>query len=200
MEFENVEVNSKRWLDLKDLKNEEWQDIKDYEGLYQVSNYGRIKSLPKFHKTNKNYSSIGYITKSKILKQYMNHTGYYSVQIKGKKHVHKLVLENFVENVNNLPCINHRDENKENNKLYNLEYCTYKYNTNYGTTPKRISETKRKKYGRKTNQYDLQGNFLKTWNNAREIDQELNIAWQNVWKCCNGKRKTAGGFIWKYAE
>ncbi|MEE3419429.1 MAG: NUMOD4 domain-containing protein [Methanosphaera sp.] len=125
-----------------------WKDIKGYESLYQVSNLGRVKSLArKVIKTN--YVSF---KKERILKQQTDRYGYKKVilqrnyQIKTFS-IHRLVAEAFLENPYNLPQINHKDENKENNCVLNLEYCDSKYNNNYGTRNKRVSETmKKKKY------------------------------------------------------
>lgn len=128
--------------------NEIWKDIKGYESLYQVSNLGRVKSLAR-KVIKKNYVSF---KKERILKQQTDRYGYKKVilqrnyQIKTFS-IHRLVAEAFLENPYNLPQINHKDENKENNCVLNLEYCDSKYNNNYGTRNKRVSETmKKKKY------------------------------------------------------
>ena len=101
-----------------------WKDILGYEGLYQVSNYGRVRSLK--------------YGKEKILKQQINTDGYLHIDLyKNKKrknyNVHRLVTIAFLENPNNYPQVNHKDENKQNNHIDNLEWCDYKYNCNYGT-------------------------------------------------------------------
>ena len=125
-----------------------WKDIKGYESLYQVSNLGRVKSLAR-KVIKKNYVSF---KKERILKQQTDRYGYKKVilqrnyQIKTFS-IHRLVAEAFLENPYHLPQINHKDENKENNCVLNLEYCDSKYNNNYGTRNKRVSETmKKKKY------------------------------------------------------
>lgn len=114
-----------------------WKDIKGYEGLYQVSNLGRVKSLPRKIYNN---GIIGknkfYISKEKILKERIDHKGYFRValcknNIQKDYSIHRLVLENFVENVDNKPCVNHIDGNKQNNNLENLEWCTYSENLNH---------------------------------------------------------------------
>ncbi len=126
-----------------------WKDIKGYEGLYQISNYGRVKSIPRTKKHS--YNGIAHL-KEKILKPiYIN--GYQRVSLcKNSKatymFVHKLVANAFIKNPNNYPEINHIDENKANNIYNNLEWCTHSYNINYGTRNERVSqkekETKRK--------------------------------------------------------
>ena len=123
------------------MNKEIWKDIKGYEGLYQVSNFGRVKSLTKYHKTKK-----GYFSKERILKLIRNERGYLLVGLcknwkKQKVFVHRLVAETFIPNPNNLPQVNHINEfEKDNNSIDNLEWCTCKYNCNYGTRNKRIKE------------------------------------------------------------
>ena len=111
-----------------------WKDIKGYEGLYQVSNFGRIKSLDKIVNTNNQYGNVSTKTiKGKILKQRILRK-YFSIGLtKNKKQktffVHRIVAENFIENENNYPCINHKDGNKLNNYINNLEFTTYRENS-----------------------------------------------------------------------
>lgn len=124
--------------------NETWKDIKGYEGRYQVSDKGRVKSLA--HVTiRKNGRKLP--LKERILKPSTNHKGYllvvlydYSGKAKTIK-VHRLVCEAFHKNPDNKPCVNHIDENKANNKASNLEWCTVKENCNYGTRNARIAKT-----------------------------------------------------------
>lgn len=122
-----------------------WKDIKDYEGLYQVSNLGRIKSLGK---TVKYKDGRTYTYPEKILNQNLAR-GYLYVNVRKMDHskryvaVHRLVAETFIPNLNNLPQVNHKDENKENNCVTNLEWCDRIYNCNYGTLPQRVSERMR---------------------------------------------------------
>lgn len=196
MKFEEIEVNSERWFDITPLLNEEWKEI--YNGRYQVSNYGRVKSM--FF--NNRQASIN---REKILKSVKrNKNSYYSVNIyKNNKasltNVHRLVAESFLKNPNNYKYVNHKDENKLNNRIDNLEFCTQKYNLNYGTRNERISKNninKPKSRFEKVLQYDLHGNFIKEYDNACIAEKEAKV--RHVRECCDGKRKTAHGYIFKY--
>ena len=117
-------------------KEELWSPIKDYVGIYSVSNYGRVRN----DRTGQ------------ILKPVLQSKGYYQVFLSvGNKcvhrFIHRLVAEAFLQNSLNYPQVNHKDENKANNCWWNLEWCSAQYNTNYGTGLKRGKETKIKKYG-----------------------------------------------------
>lgn len=111
--------------------DEVWKDIEGYEGLYQVSNLGRIKALQRLRKN-------GRVRKEQILKNHAYENGYFKITLcdntmKSKRYfVHRLVAIAFVENPNNLPCVNHKDENSSNNDARNLEWCTFQYNNTYG--------------------------------------------------------------------
>lgn len=170
---------------IENLPNEEWRPIEGYPN-YEVSNMGRVKSL--------NYN---HTKKEKLLKQGITNRGYYRIQIYNnqivKCSVHRLVATAFIPNPDNLPCVNHRDENPQNNSVENLEWCDVKYNANYGTAIKR-STTKRSK---QIYQYNLQGELLKIWNSTMECGRNGFIQ-SNITQCCNGKRKTHKGFIWSY--
>ena len=118
----------------KEYSLEEWKDIKNYEGLYQISNFGNVKSLKK---------KAGHSTRcEKILKTHLDKDGYVYVTLckNNKTHlatIHRLIAEAFIPNPDNLPQINHKDEDKTNNNIDNLEWCTCKYNINYGTRTER---------------------------------------------------------------
>jgi hypothetical protein len=95
-----------------------------------------------------------------------------------------------------LPQVNHKDENKENNNVNNLEWCTAKYNLEYGTARQRQANTIKQK----VEQYDLQGNLLKIWDGVIDASKSLKINEHNISSCCHNRRKTAGGYIWKYID
>jgi len=178
-----------------------WKDIEGFDNLYQISNCGRVRSLDRI-------AHNGQRIKGKILKTNLNKCGYYTVNLyKNKKMktctIHRLVANSFIPNPDNLPCVNHKNEDKKNNYDFNLEWCTVKYNNIYGTRiQKVISNTDYKKAGLKIsvklNQYDKSGKFIKKWDGARIAERELNIDHSHIAKCCKGKKKTAGGYIWRY--
>ena len=167
-------------------KEEIWKPIKDFENLYEISNLGRIKSL--------------YFNKEKILKPRLTLDNYYQIDLCKnkkiyKKYIHRLVAEAFIPNPNNLPIINHIDENSKNNVISNLEWCDSKYNNNYGNCKNKISEAN----SIKINQYDLNGNFVKQWLGINNASRCLKINKGNICMCCKGKRNNAGGYIWRYS-
>lgn len=166
--------------------NEIWKDIEGYEGLYQISSKGRVKSLGNGSSGN---------SKEKILKSNKNEYGYLRVNLwkEGKREnhkIHRLVATAFLPNPNNLLEINHKDEDKTNNKVDNLEWCNRKYNTNYGTRNKRISKP--------ILQFTINGEFIRKWNSATQVERELGINQGNITSCCKGRQKTAGNFRWCY--
>lgn len=136
-------------------------------------------------------------TKSKILKRGIV-KGYYNVELNvngvaKKIFVHRLVALAFIPNINNLPCINHKDENPLNNRMENLEWCTIEYNLKYGTRQERISKNRK----RKVLQYSSEGEYIAEYDGAIDAENATGIKRQNISKVILGKRHTAGGYIWK---
>ncbi len=175
-----------------------WKDIKGYEGLYQVSNLGRIKSLSRECK-----HSLGGNRKvtERIIKLTKDKDGYYKVMLHKNTEnktfrVHRLVAQAFINNPTNAEIVNHKDENPSNNRVDNLEWCNKKYNNTYGTKIKRQS----KKIKREVYQYDLQGNFINKYNSVKEAGTSLGVNRANIANCCRGLTKTAYGFIWRYTK
>lgn len=173
-----------------------WKDIKGYEGLYQISNLGKVKNIKRLQ-YDINKKVFVYIEKEKMLKPSKNKKGYLQVVLQKKKKrksqkVHRLVAEAFISNPNNLPIVNHKDENKQNNCVDNLEWCNNKYNCNYGS--------RNTKLAKKVNQYTKNNIFVKTYESMSEASKLLNIHHSHISDCCLGKRKSAGGYVWKYAN
>lgn len=128
------------------MTQEIWKDVVGYEGLYQVSNLGRVKSLKR---TCIGKNGVIVFTDEKIKDAIDNGRGYLSVSLykdnkQSNKYVHRLVAESFILNPYDYPCVNHKDEDKRNNKASNLEWCTYHYNNTYGSAKERFSKTYRK--------------------------------------------------------
>lgn len=184
-----------------------WKDIKDYEGYYQVSNLGRVKSLDRYIATVGNPSGKRLI-RGKILnpsKRVMSNgeDGYYSVTLYKRGigalfNVHRLVAETFIPNPNNLPCVNHKDENKHNNMSDNLEWCTIEYNNKYGTARERSGEKTRKEVIK----FDLDGNILKVYKSLESAAKEEKVSKGNLANVCvnrNGK-KTLHGYVFMYKD
>lgn len=165
--------------------NEIWKDITGYEELYQVSNYGRVRSLKTL--------------KRKVLKPVKTSNGYYCVTLykngtKVLKKVHRLVAEAFIPNHYNLPQVNHKDEDKSNNIVDNLEWCDSKMNNRYGTRLKRISV----KLSRPVVQCLKDGRQFIFWLNAKQIKHSVfKVDNSNIGKCLKGKLNMAGGYIWR---
>ena len=175
---------------------EVWKDIKGYEGLYQISNFGNVKSLCRIVKRGTNYKPVC----ERLLKSSLNKGYAYVILSKSGKTktawVHRLVAETFIPNPNNLPCINHKDENSSNNNVNNLEWCSYSYNNSYNDVRVRSAITKRKAIL----QFDKNGNFIKEWSHAREASEALGLNKRAIYECCKGRSKTSGGYIWKRVE
>lgn len=178
---------------------EVWKDVKGYEGRYQVSNFGNVMSL--------NYRRTG---KRKLLTPKINNDGRLWVALAGNGKpkpmlIHRLVATAFIENPNNYPQINHIDENPKNNCVENLEWCTQEYNIGYYYERYR-EDAKRKKYrhGKHMNKAVIQetkdGRFVRKWNNSRQTRAELGWNDWSIAECCRGNRKTAYGYIWRYAS
>lgn len=184
------------------MENEIWKSIKDYEGLYEVSNFGRIRSLDR---VIINSDGVKRLCKGGIRKPYKDtreNKGYLRVKLNKdgifkKFAIHRLVAQAFIPNPDNLSEVNHKDEVKTNNHVENLEWCDSKYNKNYGTAIKRRIE----KQSKTVLQLDINtGQLISEYPSLNEVERQLNIDHSSISMCCNGKRKTAYGFKWRYQD
>lgn len=181
--------------------NEEWRDIAISNGGYQISNLGRVRSVCRVALNCSRH------VHERILKTRVNKSGYeyVCIQVNGKRKavkIHREVAKAFLDNPNGYEEVNHKDEVKTNNNVNNLEWCTRKYNANYGTTKLRAVENRLKSYHNEVEQYSLDGSYIRTWNCPAQVEHETNKAMrkQNIVACCHGKYKTSYGYVWKYAN
>ena len=168
----------------------EWRPIAGYKGLYEISDFGRVRSL--------NYNHTG---RTQVLKAGMNTQGYLFVCLyKDGKHklytVHRLVAQAFLANPDNMPEVNHIDECKTNNAVSNLEWCTRAYNINYGTGIARRAAASKSK---PVQQFSKDGTFVAVWPSTIEARRQTGINESHICACCKGKLHTAGGYRWLYA-
>lgn len=184
---------------------EEWRPVPGYEGLYEVSSYGRVRSLDRYVKTC--YGSYR-LHKGKVLSPGIRPDGYLVVSLQYRMfRVHRLVAEAFIPNPDNLPQVNHKDEDKSNNRFDNLEWCDSKYNNNYGTARIRAKETAikngyctglskeeyRKKYYQENNdkikEYRKEYSQKYYQENKDKIKDNVRSYYQNHKKECNERKK-----------
>ena len=197
------------------MENEIWKSVVGYEGLYEISSLGRVKRLARVA-----VDSLGRKRpyKDKILVNRIGkQTGYPCVNLSknGKVstlNIHKLIADAFIPNPDNLPCINHKDENRANSVLSNLERCSYKYNMMYGTAPERRRKSQQEFYknnSRKPSglygtstvvyQYTLDGELVNIFHGgATEVEEKLGFGADGVGGCCRHKNHSAYGFVWRY--
>ena len=184
--------------DLISRTKEEWKAIQGYEGIYEVSNFGNVRSLPRYKRGN--FDSKVFI-EGKTIKQVKNNRGYYIVQLsKNNKvknfSVHRLVAEAFIPNPNNFPQVNHKDEDKSNNRVSNLEWMTLKRNINYGTRNKRMALTK----GKNVKAFDDDGNFIMGFCSMAVAEKITGINQGDISRCTLGKTEHAGGYVWEIVK
>ena len=195
-------------LSLEDMDGEIWKDVVGTDGAYSVSNLGRVRSNERQCSTwlSKRGKESSRLVKSHICKQNVV-MFYFKVSISypnGQKkavNVHRLVAEAFISNIYHQKCINHKDENKLNNRVDNLEFCDYAYNNNYGTRNARISKTQRNapSKSKRILQMSLCGDPIKKWDSICEAGR-AGFDRKRISRCCRNMAhyNTCGGFKWKY--
>lgn len=178
-----------------------WKDIEGFEGRYQISNFGNVKSLRYRGKAE-----------HKNLVPKCNNSGRLWVELaaNGKKRcmlIHRLVANAFIPNPNNFPQINHIDENPKNNVVSNLEWCTGSYNvkTYIGNHPECFRNRKsglkyRRQIDKEINQLSLDGKIIRRWPSSRDVEIDTGWSAWSISECCRGNRHKAYGYIWQYAN
>lgn len=176
-----------------------WKPILETDGIYEISNLGNIRSIDRYAKVCGGGQRL---VKGKIKKPVKCTNNYLELQasVHGKRKlflVHRLVAQYFIPNPNNYPEVNHKDENPQNNSVDNLEWCTPKYNCNYGTRNQKCMEKVIKKA---VNQYNLDGTFIRRFEMVVDAARQLDIDSSQIIRVCKKKNKTAGGYLWEYAQ
>lgn len=160
-----------------------WKKISDFEN-YEVSNQGRVRNTNRNNRILKGSNVNGY-----------QRVGLYS-STSGKMKlafIHRLVAEAFIPNPNYLPQVNHKDEDKQNNCIENLEWCSALDNINYGTRNQKVAE----KLGHKIGQYNLNGKLINIFSSMTDANKQTGICLSSICQCVNGKRNHAGGYVWR---
>lgn len=173
-----------------------WKDVKNFESLYQVSDDGQVRSVKRIKRNNAGYQEVN----ERIRKLTPDKDGYLRVCLSKDglhylKAVHRLVAEAFVPNPENLPVINHIDENKQNNCADNLEWCTVQYNTCYGSGTEKTARAQ----GRPVIQFE-DGIPIHEYYSTGKASRETGIPQANIYNACAGKRQTAGGCEWRFKD
>lgn len=183
-------------MDFKEI----WKDINGFEGIYQVSNLGRVKSLKRKIGTQ---GKVIEINREKIMKGRIDLVGYLKVVLRKdgygyEKQIHRLVLEAFKPETNNSLVVNHIDGVKNNNNLDNLEWCTQKENLKHASKMGLLKNRNTRKY--KVIKCDKDNNVIKIYNNLSEASKGDIGLKLRISRCCRGIQQSADGFIWKRCD
>lgn len=183
------------------MKGEIWKDIEGYEGLYQVSNMGRVRSVERTVWNGKGY----FKTPERIRKASANGYGYLEVVLfkDGKRKaysVHRLVASAFLDNSEGYKEINHKDEDKTNNCVENLEYCSRSYNNTYNGRAKKAGKKAAEKRCKPVFSVNKESGLIMWWQSAKDAERYTGIASSHITECCKGRLKSTGGHIWFYAD
>ena len=167
--------------------------------MIEVETFVKIEGFEKYEVSN--LGKVRNIKSGKVLKPQLNRNGYlmhllYENNKQKHLYLHRIIAIAFIDNPEEKPCVNHIDENKLNNDLSNLEWCTVKENNIHGTRTKRVAE----KCFKKVIQLDLNDNVLNGFESMTQAEQETGASVSHISSCCNGKRKSAGGFKWRKNE
>lgn len=186
-----------------------WKDIKGYEGLYQVSNFGNVKSLDRYiinKNGDKQYFPGKYLNQG-ISDNYLKVTLSKSNKQRTFR-VHILVARTFIPNPENKPEVNHMDGDKSNNRVDNLEWNTRSENELHAyknglakpsdKQKQAVAKYAKENYSKKVIQYSLNGEFIKEWNSMHDVWRELGIRPSYICRCCKGLRNQTYGYVWKY--
>lgn len=185
------------------MNDEIWKDVPNYEGLYQVSSFGGIKSLDRLDGRNHRIKGV-------VMSPAIGHHGYYGVRLfkqgKGKSFMlHRLIASAFLGEEPNLD-VNHKDGNKTNNTIDNLEWCTRSENLNHAYKCLGRHGVNKGKYGalnklsKPIDMFTLEGVYIRTFVGANEASRVMKIQQSEISKTAYGKRNHAGGYKWKYKE
>lgn len=177
------------------MSKEVWKPVVGHEGLYEVSSIGRVKRVERYAPYRDGFR----IKREKILSPNVINGGYQQVlltknMVRRGHLVHRLVANAFIDNPDGLPQVNHKDGNKKNNTVSNLEWCTAKENMLHSVVNGMRNDCK------SVGMYTVDGNLLQTFKSIGEAERKTGIFSQNISCVCKGQAKTAGGYVWKIIE